>query len=383
MHRRFFDQRRIGTAQEPADTPPIKLSEIRSRYRKAKADLQELSVNWDTKFEYKIPQDVAGKAGYDTEVLITEVYAASKQGKVFYDQKYTLVSGKHTHFGGLKRETTAYDGVTSQLLKEWWVPPGPTDKWIQVQKGDATRQNATDDYYMASHGLPRISAFRILDDPYHLAIDFAESLGDDAYRIEPGKQTATDGTPCIVVSGGRERIWFDPKLDFAVRQREWQHEKDSRLLRRIRFTDFVECAPGTWLAKTLHSDVYPDPADAPEDAAKPFTTRTLSVRELKVGSLPDSMFRIKLDPGDFVHDATLIDRSVDGTTPVVSYEVPPNPADLENVIKKATEERAAADKREQRRKGWSRGLWVAAGLLAVAVCLAYFGFRRSLRRAAK
>lgn len=363
--------------QDGAAASPPKLADVRARYQAQKAQLQQLSVKWLLRYQLHVDPAVAARIDGHTDYLITEVHAAFSGRKRFYNQKYRLESGKHDTPGGLKRTSVAYDGQTTQWYKEWWDPRTARGSWVRLTSGDTTNQFNANDEYMACHGLPK-AIFRILGEPEPVALDLAEFLRDDAYRLDPTPAPAEDGTPCLVARGGRDRVWFDPRLGFALRQREWQHREHPWPARRLRFGDHVECRPGLWLARTVYIDFFADPGKYAVGAGRPYKTGVLRVSELNAGLVPDSLFRPELPSGVWVEDATRFERQADGTLPIVNYNVPAQPADLERVAQQATESRRLEEASAAQRARITRLILVGnvALLCAAGVYLLYKRYRR-------
>jgi hypothetical protein len=361
-----------------SSVPQETMDHLRNRYRRLQDDLKELSVKWVMTFELHVNPMIAAQIdGYQGEGdSIVEVHAAFKDSKLLYDQRYRFSSAKPPPLpdGFMKRTAVAYDGQTTQLYKEWWNEKPGQDKWVRLTSGNTTNQFGARDEYMACHGLPRVSFNMLSDESEKVPIDLTKLLGEGAYQIDPNIQSAADGTPCIVVKGGRDRIWFDPKLNLAIRQREWQHTKSPGPVLRVRLADYVEFAPKTWLAKTVYMDFFCDPDKYPMQAGRPYKTGVLRVTELKVGSVPDSLFRLKLEPGMDIEDATRFSRTPDGTLPIVNYTIPANPADLANIIQEATEARAQVEYTLARQARFRR--WFLVGnVVVVCVLVALWLYR--------
>lgn len=365
--------------QDPAGALAPKVSAIRARYQDQKATLKQLSVKWVLTYVLQVDPQVAARIDGHTDYLITEVQAAFKGPHRLYDQHYRLTSGKKTALGGLRRTAVAYDGETTQLFKSWWDPKTTAD-WARLTRGDTTDQFDARDEYMACHGLPK-AYIRLLGEPDPVPLDLAEFLLDDTYQVEPGARPAEDGTPCIVVKGGRDRIWFDPKLGFALRQREWKHLEYPWPARRLRFADHSEVTRGLWLAKTVYLDFFCDPSKHSLPAGKPYKTGVLKVTELKVETLPDSLFQIHLEPGTWIEDATRFQRQADGSLPIVNYSIPVQPADLDGIIQEATEQRRLAEDASARRTRLMRGILVANVTLLLAAGAFILYRRRKSRQA--
>lgn len=352
--------------QERAATLVPKLSDLREHYRRQKNDLKELSVKWVLKYEPQVDPAIARKIDGTTDYLILDVHAAFKGAKRLYDQRYRLASGKQDFMGGLNRTALAYDGQTTQWYRGFWNPQAMKGNWARLTSGDTTNQFAADDEYMAWQGLPK-SYFRILGEPGSEAIDLAEFLRDDVFQVDPNLQSAADGIPCVLVKGGQESLWFDPKRAFVLRQRAWRHSEQPWLALRLRFADHVECTPGVWLAKTMYADVFCDPTEYPVLSGRPYKTGVLRVTELKVGSIPDSLFRLQLEPGVWVEDASRLPTIPSEGIPLVNYTIPSNPSDLDQIIQQATEARAEADRLDARRAAFTK--WVAIGNVVVVCTL--------------
>ena len=114
-------------------------------------------------------------------------------------------------------------------------------------------------------------------------------------------QEAVDGQPCIVVEaeyhrdwdGGHhaitDKIWFDPKLDFAPRK--WEQRVDGNFAGLRTNTTFEEFAPGCWLPWESKWTVGSPAWAAPELRNRPAYSYNMRLLKARVNDVSDDLFK--------------------------------------------------------------------------------------------
>lgn len=366
----------LAVAQAPGSAGTPSLETIRQRFARQRADLAEYSVKWEKRCQINVDSQVAEKIDGTTDYLILDTQAASKGAKRFYDQSRRFESGRKDTINGENRAMMAYDGQTTQSYTGYWEPKRTDPNRAIINPGDATEQFAALDDFMTAHGTP-MARRELIPGDKSISYDLVATLKEEnGYRIESSPEPAADGTPCVVATDQREWIWFDPSLNYAIRQREWRDPKSPQPLIRLRFADHAEALPGLWLARTISCDYFCDPNKYPVPAETAYKTCTIRVAELQVGSISDGLFRLEFAPGTYVEDfSRLSGGEVKEGTPIVSYSIPANPDDLAGVIQEATAARAKAEERGQSGRNFAR--WVILANVAVAIAaVAYWSASR-------
>ena len=116
------------------------------------------------------------------------------------------------------------------------------------------------------------------------------------YALRP-LQEQVDGHWCDVVElPGFDRVWLDPKLNYAIRQRmRWNSPKTPHILSRHTNSDFRETIPGFWIPYHVVAETGCGPAGVCQ--------RTIvKLIQFRVNESQDSDFRIRLLSGATVTD---------------------------------------------------------------------------------
>ena len=129
-------------------------------------------------------------------------------------------------------------------------------------------------------------------------------------------------------------VYFDPTHGYVVRR--WQElTEDGRLRVQSECTE-PEKAPGSkiWLPRKCRTDEFTSPYFPGEVFTSPYNAGLVDVSEYGTTPVPDERFTLKYTvPGSQIADNTLPESKL-GKGPV-SYIVPDNPKDLDQVIAEA------------------------------------------------
>jgi hypothetical protein len=330
-----------GSARGNDDVPP--LAGIRDRCRQEQEQFHQLVVAFQFKSVLHCQPSLAEKIDpYRSTPVKSSNRAAFKGPKRFYEQEFPG-RGK----GGKYPLTMAqaYDGDVTRIYEREGPPDVKAMATMRVLPGNQVDRSARDDY-MAYHGFPKNRDFAIYLDNMkeRVPVPISAVFDDAACTIAPTLQPSNDSTPCVVVSTARERLWLDPRLKFAVRQREWFGPGKRGVITRIRFSDHAEILPGLWMAKAIFSDYFADPVKYPTLAGKPYRTEEIRVTEIKSDAIADEIFAFRPPAGTYVRDQTkFAPNDEKGYQQVVNYTIPSDPINVEEVVRKATEMARAND----------------------------------------
>lgn len=251
-------------------------------------------------------------------------------------------------FDGDTLRRTSFGSTNADVTKREQLPPGKT--WfiqdyvrnIGMKVPDALKSNNSGE----GERLP-------------------DALEQDGYEIQE-KEEQVYGASCIVVSRpGRDKLWLDPRLGYALRQRELYDAESGILRERMQNQNYIEAKPGIWLPQMCIRDECGYQQAPPAYRGKPLIRYVYTVKRLGVNNVPDELFILKIKPGTVVADQTV--RTEDGLSdyPVV-YVMPADARRLDQVVQESL----------AREKEWNSGgrrnyvvLSVMAGLLVLLLAL--------------
>ena len=327
-----------GSARGDDDVPLV--AGLRDRCRQEQEQLHQLVVAFQFKNVLHCEPSLADKIDPAFSIPVrSSGRAAFKGPKLFYEQEFPG-RGKGGKFP--LTMVQAYDGGVTRIYVQEGPPEVKTLATMRVLPDNQVDRSARDDY-MAYHGFPKNRDFAIyLDNMERVPVPISAVFDDPACTIAPTLRPGGDGTPCVVVSTARERLWLDPRLKYAMRQREWFGPGKRGVITRIRFSDHAEILPGLWMAKAIVRDFLADPAKYPALAGNPYRTEEIRVTEIKSDAVADGLFAFRPPAGSFVQDQTKFAPNLEkGYQQVVNYTIPSDPIDIEEVVRKATEEARA------------------------------------------
>jgi hypothetical protein len=183
-----------------------------------------------------------------------------------------------------------------------------------------------------------------------------------------------DNAPCLVVTrqgqGLVEKIWLDPTLGYAVRQREFRAPATGWLDVRYHNTDFTEVAPGLWLPKTCWWDLCGSWSGPEAYRGRPLVRYVYRVRRLSVNDVPDDLFALEIRPGARVVDGTVLPPR-GGHDDLLEYRMPADVSRMQAVIQEAVAKRGSSP---------SPRWWVIGLVNGVAIAFAGGWFVRRAHR---
>lgn len=199
--------------------------------------------------------------------------------------------------------------------------------------------------------------------PYYKGPDYWLPSGfernPDRYRVLPQRET-TDGADCVVLDwAGRDRIWLDPALGYAIRKREFQWPSGT-MRDRLVSRDFQHMAENLWLPREIVHEQFCTADDPPAMKNLVSGIRTIRVSEMRVEAAPESTFIVEVPEGAVVNDMVrhiFYERVNPGDDPIARAE--------------------AEVRRQLGQSSWlsSWVTWLVAGVIALAVgLLAYRRF---------
>lgn len=352
------------------------LGVIRQRLRSHAERLDQLYVEYSIEGELRVSRELAAKI---TDRLVVwprlEAVSAFKDQKVFLREVYRPEKDEVIPSGIAAREVS-YDGNTTHVFYSWVDrrrKAGYGDRG-EVWPGYKPVALLSTDTYMAYHGRPWGPFWIGVGDTHVESFKLPDVLKDGEYHVRSALEPCADGTPCVIVTSAGERIFLDPKLDLALRQRDWFWPGSQHVATRLSLKDHTEVLEGVYMAKTIFRDDFANPERFPELDGKPYYTDKLKVSELRTNPVPDDLFHLEFKAGTYVTDMSKIPASPETGYPIVAYTIPDLASDVEKVIQKATAARIAAEKRMTNRGFGTRARWLLIAInvvvgLVVAVVL--------------
>jgi hypothetical protein len=184
----------------------------------------------------------------------------------------------------------------------------------------------------------------------------------DKYRVLPNRET-WDGAECLVLEwAGRDRLWIDPALGYAIRRREFRRT-DGVMRDRVFFRDFQIVSDELWLPRLIEREQYCSKEDPRSLQNQVSGVRTLRVQSLEIVTVPEHDFIVDVPPGVHVHDnvrGIVYDALGPGEDPIAEAE--------------------ATVRRQLNPGPWRYVGWGVAGV--VVLVIAIVGYRLWLARAA-
>jgi hypothetical protein len=183
------------------------------------------------------------------------------------------------------------------------------------------------------------------------------------YSVEPALQLV-NGFACVVVAWpGRDKLWLDPKVGFALRRRELLDPEGGSLMERWHNHDFVEGDRGIWLPKVCHVDRCGSRLAPAAYRGKPLLRYVFTVTKLGLNNVPDSLFTLDFRPGTFVADANILPAK-EGEGDFVTYVIPADRSKLDEAVQEAIAQRAQFQGRR-----WWTSAFVWGTTIIVVACL--------------
>jgi hypothetical protein len=187
------------------------------------------------------------------------------------------------------------------------------------------------------------------------------------YAVRRQRELVDDHSCVVVENPGKDTLWIDPQLGFAVRKRVYGHSPTSTFsTSHYYLSEFEEVASGVWLPRrSVRESFLRGPTVGRE--SEPAFRETIEVSKISANDVPDDLFVLSFPPGAWVSDFR--DTVARGT-----YQVPKEGVDpLDASIKDAIADQFGTRPQKSRR------IWVAANIFAIAVILFAVAFWR-LRR---
>jgi hypothetical protein len=192
-------------------------------------------------------------------------------------------------------------------------------------------------------------------------------------RPEQAKEGGEHFVVDLLSGPQRHRFQLDPSLGYAVRRHEVWSALGSPVVVIVN-SDFVKLTdPALWLPKHCHAEWYTWPLVFPDRFSRePAVFVDIQATRLERARVPPEQFVLDYNkPGSYIMDARLPggEKTKQGR---VSYQVPPNPADLDEAIKASQEGRTFVPSRRPHVAAWV----VAGGSLVVIAVYAVLARRR-------
>ncbi len=238
------------------------------------------------------------------------------------------------------------------------------DPTAKLLKEKGTEKICIADYlYAAGFRMPATAEQLTSGAPKTLLLEFLQQGG----KFIQATVEEIDGDSCTAVEltkdGQRHRFVLDPERGYTLRRRMVWYES-GQLEARIDCLDLIKLEnPDHWLPRRIEIERY-HPKAFPD---RPLIEETITVTEMHNDPIPPEQFVLTYtEPGTRVADGTLpgADSQPSGR---VSYTVPANPEDLDEVI------RTAIEGPKGRRTPW---FVLGANLVILAVVVTFLLLRR-------
>lgn len=195
------------------------------------------------------------------------------------------------------------------------------------------------------------------------------ALRGGRYKIVGGAQVGGDN--CLELQGPGDRVWLDPKHDYALRRRVWDWLPGTSHQFDVTLNDLRAVSPGLWLPWNVHVDRYAAPVPGRPCPGRPVVLYDLEVIEAKLGPFPDETFQPKPERGALVRDESLV-RGNDGEEVPVLYNEGETPEETQEAL-----DRALRGQHRVLREGGRMAVWLSAGATAVAIVYVAIRMRKS------
>ncbi len=138
-----------------------------------------------------------------------------------------------------------------------------------------------------------------VDADYWISESLSKHL--DEYRVAPTREVV-DGVECVLLERpGYDRIWIDPGRGFVVRRREVRYPTADRLRERTTYGDFRPVA-GLHLPFSIVREEFAGLDDSNLAADQLRGRKSIIVRDISVGVIPDKEFRLPIPEDQLVAD---------------------------------------------------------------------------------
>ena len=120
-------------------------------------------------------------------------------------------------------------------------------------------------------------------------------------------QEQVDGHWCHVLERpGRDRIWVDPSIGFAVRRREKYEPRSRQIVARYELSEYRETEKGIWLPWKIRRTLFNSGQDSDSPGEM---VATAVVEKVVANHVPDSLFRFTPPPGTLTQDRDTLEMS--------------------------------------------------------------------------
>lgn len=269
-----------------ADTQRITPAEYKSHIERQRQSVESMLVSFESHLEFDEETLAAGRlAGRTHDMKVTVAFA---RGKGYAQRQWTGYFSDNQRYED--EMVSVFTGTDNRIR---------TGKKLQVQADKSAYSELNT--YLSGLLWPRTEAeleeCRANPGESHYLPYFLEAPG---WEVQEREETIR-GVSCVVLAraDGRQTLWLDPRRGYAMIRYEHLNPFENTVKWTVDYDDFREVLPDfflPWSNVGTH-----DMIDA--KTKEPYTLRAvLTVSQLQVNDVPESLFTLEPQEGEFVID---------------------------------------------------------------------------------
>lgn len=334
-----------------SEDAPLKLQEVQQRYSDTSKAMEEIALQFSsTALDPHNPETVLASGKTRVARKGRKVYSERFRDPPFADK--AIEDSAHTGM--------SYDGTDTRVLA--------FSNYGLIYPGYQPDQFRNQDDFLGLQGYP-IAGYEIHPDGINTPIscNIAELLQSPTVSLTGHGQH-------LIATCPNQRLTFDRSKGLALVKREIYNVNPDSPLTVNSFSEFFEVVPSVWIARVICIEGYDNGVIARKAFIKLVDEPSLIAS--------DDLFVFNFLPGTQVVDHRIKVKTENIPTtlgkPVVTYQIPTDPANLQRVIADAQQRSQAFQMEEKNGMAW-RG-WLLCVNIAILVMGAalwgYFRWRR-------
>lgn len=323
------------------------LDSIAEAYETRQGQLSQIHGHWRSTIDVHQPTD--------SMLVNVDCRFAVKGAKRLYEVRNSS-AGSAKLTPGMNRDGMSFDGRETRILLR--------SDCGRIWSGDMRAQYDAPDQFLALQGYPKADyRFRIPKCSFEPPCDFAVLLRSTDYRADGHDDVA--GATCLRVTSATDCLWLDPARQHALIKREVR-DASGELRCRYSCDDFAELLPHLWLARRIVMELI--------DGGEVTVRSRMELVDVDVTEVPDALFTLRFEPGTRINDMNRMPKLASGVQPVVGYDMPARPEDLDRVASAAVDRNREAIEAafHSRGRAWRWGILVVNILIVFAICALLF-----------